>query len=345
MERRRSDKYLVTEQPGMRMLLIGLAISFLAGYIAKTLLSPARVAAHIEKAASHIHKDIKVTFQSAQVSLSDGILPRFSVVINNAQMESTQACWMAPLLQVDELRLPLSFWGLITGTSLIKNIEAENVSLTFRGSLKDCTHQTELEKNEKPSAAPLVRLSPNEKAEKYKNAISELSIRSFKILLNEYPQYPSELMDFMVKVKSFEPQVIEVTAKTHLIRDEQVGDYLSHANLFVEYKDSPEQQVQSHFFGNWREGHYSMIANYTIADHRLNVETDLRHIPLSQVLALLQKYNLISKELTSKQVWVSAQAHMTTDIQKIKSAPLEVRNALVEGDLGEMHSEQIAFLS
>ncbi|HEX7673506.1 MAG TPA: hypothetical protein VF412_05015 [Bdellovibrio sp.] len=346
MDRRlRSDKYLVTEQPGMRVLIIGLILSFFIGYIVKSVLSPSRVSAQIEKAAGHIHKDIKVRFDDAQVSLSDGILPRFSVVIKNAEMESDQACWMSPILQIDELRLPISIWGLVTGHSLIKAVEADNVTLTLRGNIKDCERKQEEAKEEKPAPAPLVTLSQNQQAEKYQNAVNELSIRDFKIVLNEYPQYPSELLDFVVKVKSFEPKVIEVTAKTHLLKDESVGDYLSHANLFIEYKESPEQQVQSHFFGNWREGHYSMIANYTIADHLLNIETDLKHIPLSQVLSLLQKYNLVSKDLNGKQVWISANARMTADAQKLREAPLEVKNFLVEGDLGEMYSEQITFTS
>lgn len=346
MDRRRlSDKNLVTEQPGMRFLIIGLALSFFLGYITKSMFSPARVAARIEKAASHIHKDIKVTFENAQISLSNGILPRFSVVITKAQLESNQACWMAPLLTIDELRLPISIWGVLTGTSVIQKVETDNVVLTLRGNLKDCEKKDEAEKHEVATSAPMVSLSPNEQARQQRNAVSELTIQNLKILLNEYPQYPAEFLNFAIKVKSFEPKVIEITAKTHLLRDEQYGDYLSHANLFIEYKESPEPQVQSHFFGNWREGHYSMIGNYTIADHLLNIETDLKHIPLSQVLSLMQKYNLASKDLNGKQVWISANGRMTADVRKIKEAPLEVRNFQVEGDLGEMSSEQITFTS
>lgn len=346
MDRRlRSDKHLVTEQPGTRILVIGLAISFFLGYTLKSVLSPARVAARIEKAASHIHKDIKVSFESAQVSLADGILPRFSVVITKAQMESTQACWMAPILEIDELRLPVSFWGIVTGTSLVKKIEADNVQLTLRGNLKDCNQAEQNAQNASEQAAPTpaVSLSPNEQAQKYRNAVNELSIQNFKIVLNEYPQYPTEFMNFAVKVKSYEPKIIEVTAKTHLLRDELVGDYLSHANLFIEYKESPEKHVQAHFFGNWREGHYSMIGNYTIDDHLLNVETDLKHIPLSQVLSLMQKYDLVSKDLNGKQVWISANSRMTADVRKIREAPVEVKNFRVEGELGELYSEQITF--
>ncbi len=96
MDRRhRSDKYLISEQPGMKILLTGLILAFLIGYTTKSLLSPARIKSQLEKAASHIHKDIKVSFDSAELSLADGILPRFAVVIKQVRMESDQACWMS----------------------------------------------------------------------------------------------------------------------------------------------------------------------------------------------------------------------------------------------------------
>lgn len=348
MDRRlRSDKYLISEQPGMKILITGLVLAFFIGFTLKSMLSPSRVATQIEKAASHIHKDVRVTFEKAQVSLTDGFFPRFSVVINNVRMESSQACWLSPVLEVDEMRLPVSIWGLITGTSPIKNIEAENVKLTLRGSPADCDKekQAQADSNQEKLSAPLVTLSPSEQADKYRNAVRGIAISRFKIISSQYPQYPSEFLSFVAQVKSFEPKVIEVTAKTNLLKDEQVGDYLSHANLFLQYKESPEQTVQAHFFGNFREGHYSMIANYTLADHLLNVETDLKHIPLSQILSLMQKYGLASKDLNGKQVWVSAKARMTGDGEKIREAPLEVKEFRVEGDLGEMYVEQASFTS
>ncbi|UYL07822.1 hypothetical protein B9G69_012275 [Bdellovibrio sp. SKB1291214] len=349
MDRRhRSDKYLISEQPGMKILLTGLILAFLIGYTTKSLLSPARIKSQLEKAASHIHKDIKVSFDSAELSLADGILPRFAVVIKQVRMESDQACWMSPVLEIDEMRLPVSVWGLITRNSPIKTVDADNMKLTLRGTVDAC----EKEKNalqdstgREKEPSPLVTLSPSEQADKYRNDIRGLNIQSFKIISAQYPQYPSELLNFRAYVKSFEPRVVEVHAKTNFLKDDTVGDYLSHANLFLEYKEVPEQSLQAHFFGNWREGHYSVIAHYSLADHLLNVETDMKHIPLSQVLQVLQKYDLVSKDLNGKQVWVSAKARMTGEAEKLKSAPLEVKDFRIEGDLGEMSVDQASFTS
>lgn len=329
----------------------GLLISFFLGFTAKSLLSPARVSAQVEKAASHIHKDVKVHFSKAQVSFSDGILPRFSVIISDVHMESELKCWGAPVLDVDELRLPISIIGLLRGHGPIPKIEVNTLKLVLREDIEDCqkapskgTFMASPAGGSKAAAAPsvpVVSLSPNEQSEKYSNDIRGLYIQKLQISSQKYPQYFSEFFSFSAKVKSFEPKVIEVTAKTNLLKDNQVGDYLSHANLFIQYKESPEKSVQAHFFGNWREGHYSLIANYILAEQQLTVESDLKHIPLSQILAILQKYDLASKNLNGRQVWISAKARIAGTVESIKKSPMELKDLELEGDIGELSVDRI----
>lgn len=339
--RRLSDRHLIAEQPGMTILLTGLILAFFLGYTTKSLLSPSRIAARIEKAASHIHKDVKVSFSSAQLSLSNGILPRFAVIISDVKMEAAEACWGSPMMEIDELRLPLSLLSLLRGGPPVRTIEANTLALTLRSDPTPCSPPESELTNAVPVSRPAVTLSPSEQSNKYRNDIRGVFIRTLRISSEKHPQYSTELMNFAVKVKSFEPKVIEVTAKSHLLKDRQVGDYLSHANLYLQYKESPEAAVQAHFFGNWREGHYSVIANYNLGDQLLAMETDLKHIPLSQILAILQKYDLASKDLNGRQVWLSAKARFSAPLDEVRTSPLEVRDLKMEGDLGEMYVERI----
>ncbi len=349
---RDSDRYLIAELPGMAVLLSGLILAFFIGYTTKSVFSTQRVTAKIQKAASHIHKDVRAQFSSAALVLSEGILPRFSVVISDVKLETDQVCWLAPKMEIDRLRLPLSVWAVLTGKSPVQKVVADNVQLTLRADGSACPGQKNPVTIENELAAPTtkippaqVTLSPLEQSEKYGNAVRAISIKKLNIVHTNYPQYATDLLDFDVRVRSFEPKVVEVRAKTHLLKDEQVGDYLSHANIYLEYRESPEATLQTHFFGNWREGHYSMIANYAIYDRMLTMEGDLRHIPLSQVLKLLKKYQLVSHDLTSKQAWVSTKARLVADIDRLKDSPFEVTGFQIEGDVGELDIDRIAFSS
>lgn len=340
------DRYLIAEQPGMAVFLTGLLFSFFCGFTFKSYFSAARVFTQVERAASHIHKGVKVQFSSAQLSLADGIWPRLAVIISDVRMESENKCWAAPVLDVDELSLPLSMWRLLRHESPVLAIEANAVTLNLREALQDCgstdnAAKLETAKDTKAPVAAAVVLSPSEKEIKYQNDLRSLTVNDFKIVTEKYPHFSSELMQFTVSVKSFEPKVVEIRAKTHLLKDQQVGDYLSHANLFVQYQESPQIKVQSHFFGNWREGHYSLIANYTVEDQRLALEADLKHIPLSQILLLMKKYNFAAQDLNGRQAWISTKATMVSEVSQLRQSPLEIRDLRLEGDLGELKSDQI----
>lgn len=340
-----SDRHLIAEQPGMALLLTGLAIAIFIGFTVKSVLSPARVTAQIEKAASHIHKDVKVQFEKAEFSLSDGILPQMAVLITNIKMESEQICWGSPYLEIDQLRLPVSIVSALRGQGALRDIQANIVKLTLRQDFRTCPQFSEDDENvagSKPEKkTPLVTLSPPEEQQRYQNDIRSIKIGKFSVAARQYPQYNPELLNFNVKVLSYNPRVIELTAKSHLMKDEDFGDYMSHANLYMRYKESPERSLQTHFFGNWREGHYSVIANYTMDENLLAVETDLKHIPLSQILRLLQKYNLASKELNGRQVWISSKARVVAPVDELRSSPMEVRDLRLEGDLGDMRVDTI----
>lgn len=341
MAKRRSQKFLVTDQPGMRILVSGLILSFFLGYVVKSLLSPTRVATQISKAANQINKNVSVKFGSAYFSFSDGILPRLAVVISNVRMESDQVCWASPVLEVNELRLPLSLFNIFRGKSVIRQIEADTARITLREKFEKCSESVE----DNAESKPLVSLSPSEQAKKYRDDVSSIYVQNLSVVAEKYSRLSSNFMGFSIKVKSFEPKIIEITAKTHLLKDAQVGDYLSYANLFMQYKESPQPSIQTHFFGNWREGHYSLIGSYILDEHVLSIETDLKHIPLSQVLDLLHKYNLASASYNPRQIWISTKAQLKGPVENILNSHLEIKDVFLEGELGELAVNNISVSS
>lgn len=336
----KSDQFLISEQPGKIIFFAGLIFSFLCGYTIKSYFSPTRIYSQIERAASNIHRDVKVQFDSAELSFSDGVFPQFAIIIKNIQMESEKSCWGQPLLEIDELRLPLSIVGFFKERRLLREIEVNKMMLTIREAVEDCG---EVQSPQVLKVAPAVQLTPLVEESSYQNYIQSVSVADLQVNAIKYPQFSSQLKRLTARVKSNEPKVIELRASTHLFKDLRVGDYLSHANLFVEYRESPQVKIQSHFFGNWREGHYSLIANYTLDEKLVELEADLKHIPLSQILNILQNYGLVSKELNGKKAWISTRARWVAPFEKLRQSPLEIRQIQLEGDMGEFNAENLVF--
>lgn len=344
----KSDRYLVTEQPGMFVLFVGLAVSFLVGFTVKSLLNPQRVAAKISEAASHIHQDVKVEFKSAEVSLRYSIFPRFAVVIKEIKMSSSNPCWGAPSIKIDELRLPLSLRGLFTGGSVVEVIHADHIDLHLRTDPIKCSDQSQnlVVQATNSNTSPNVVMDQSDREKRYKNEIRSIFFQSIQIHSDVYPQYNSELKEFKIDVKSLEPRVIVLTAKTALLKEVKSYDPRTYTNLLLEYSEFPEPALKAHIFGNWREGHYSLIANYTFLDSLIGVEADVKYIPLGRVLDVLNQHGIAKTQaMTMRNAWFSGKLRVNSPLEKIQQAPISLKDFKVEGDIGQFSSEDIVIKS
>jgi hypothetical protein len=341
------EKHLIAEQPGRAVIFLGVLLALTLGLIVRGLISPNKVKSHVASAASRIHKDLKVEFETASVSLSRGLLPRFAVVIGNVRMESQNPCWMTPLLTADEIRLPLSFWALLRGENPVTQVGAGKVRVHLRTDLKDCHESTSAPTTPGPAPAAVadVPKAPQFvtlKDKKIKTIASTPQPQVQAISIDELTVIsptlaaPLELSTFVVRLKSNSPKVIEMTAKTHLIKDDQFGDYLSHASVWAEYTEFPKTHLLGRITGNWREGSYQVKASYFLKEEELSSELDLKHVPLSQVSQVLKKFNLLKSEMSARQVWVSVNAQMNGSPSNLKTAQMHLKDLRLDGDLGDI---------
>ncbi len=333
------DKNLIAEQPGRIVFFSGLLVAVVLGLILRGLISPNKVKTLIEGAASRMHKDMLVEFDSAQISLSHGLLPRFAVVITKIKMESNNECWMKPELTADEIRLPLSFWAMIQGENPITQIEAGQVRVDLRSAYKNCeTSSASQQKVEATKIKQFVTLKEGAGPVKGSQATSEVRailIDQLKVFAPNLAE-PVDLNSFAIRLKSNSPRVVEMTARTHLMKDDQVGDYLSHATVWGEYSAFPQATLQTRISGNWREGSYHLKMKYEMKEEELSSELDLKHIPLSQVFQILKKFKWLKEDLNGRQVWVSLNAQSSVTKSNLKTANMQVKDLRLEGDLGDL---------
>lgn len=343
------DKNLIAEQPGRFVLFSGVLIAVVLGLVIRGLIAPNKVKSMVESAASRMHKDVQVDFESAQISLARGLLPRFAVIITKVKMESDNECWMQPELTADEIRLPLSFWSLIQGENPVTQVEAGQVKVNLRSLYKNCEKSTEEKKNETPQIKRFVTLKDSASAPKGGPSSSTPQVRAIlidqlKILAPNLAE-PVDLNSFAIRLKSNSPRVVEMTAKTHLMRDEMVGDYLSHATVWGEYSEFPRATLQGRLSGNWREGSYQIKASYGMKEEELATELDLKHIPLSQVFQVMRKFQWLKEDLNGRQVWVSLNAQSTIAKSNFKTAQMQMKDVRLEGDLGDLKVDEVRVTS
>jgi hypothetical protein len=341
------EKNLISEQPGRFVLFSGVLLAVTLGLILRGLTAPNKVKAMVESAASRIHKDVEVEFEGAQISLSRGLFPRFAVVITKVKMESGNDCWMQPQLIANEIRLPLSIWAIMQGENPITQVQGDQVEINLRSQYKNCEERPAEQKVEIPKIKQFVTLkkgSASTTSTQSSPQVNAILIDQLKISAPSMAE-PLELNSFAIRLKSNSPRVVEMNAKTHLMRDDQVGDYLAHATVWGEYSEFPRNTLQTRISGNWREGSYNLNANYSMKEEELTTEMDLKHIPLSQVFQILKKFQWLKEDLNGRQVWVSLNAQGAISKSNFKAAHMQLKDLRLEGDLGDLNIESAQVVS
>ncbi|MFP5519004.1 MAG: hypothetical protein ACLGGX_03825 [Bdellovibrionia bacterium] len=339
------DSTLITEQPAFAIILSGLVFSFFIGFAFKSYFSPARIEAKIREAASHIHRDAEIKFASSEISLSRWGLPKLEVVVRQIEIRSENECWMKPEILLDELRLPLSVRNLFSGKDPIKSIELGQLTINLRSERKECLATV-------ASSAEVANKSPVQVEKKISTSSnrqgSELSLLAIrKIQINYLPQkrYYTEFDNLKLRVLSHNPLKLQLDSKTAFLKNEMLGDYLSNSKVHLEYNESPERSLLVHFFGNFREGYYSLIGRILLEDNSATLEGELKHIPLGAVLSLMQKYGSTPQSLNANNLWLSLKGQGAVNTQNLEQSSISFSEVSIEGDLLELKSENLNFSS
>ncbi len=346
LRRKKTESELVTDQPGFTVFIIGTVMALVCGLLFRGFFSSDKIRGQVADAASRVHKNLKIDFASAELSLSKNSLPRIAVIIRDISMISNERCWMSPELKIDEILLPISLKNLISGQAAINEIIAGKVELKLNGEWKFCQADENVGKQAlaPESTQKFVSLvqTGSTMSGQVSQDIHELKIDEFKLTHNSFGDIPTSLSNVVLSLKSTQPKVVLLKAQSYFFNEIQQRDYSSKAEINIEYNEFPERKLQTHVLGQFREGHFTIQMQNRLEDGQYNVELDLRHLPLSKIFSTLQGFGLM-KELNPKQAWLSLKGRSRGFLDKIQSENFEIKDLKLEGDIGELNTELIEF--
>lgn len=338
---------LVTDQPGFAIFIVGITVAFVAGLFFRGFFSPQKIRDQLVLASTNIHKNMKFDFGSAELSLSKNGFPRIAVIVKDIRMTSSEPCWMAPEVNVDEVVLPISMKNWLIGQSPISKVALGKMELKLVGEWKFCQPQETSGANAAENKAPkksvaLVNTAEKSSEQQTANPITELSIDEIKLLHKNLQNIPSLLTNVQIVLKSVQPKIILLQAESYFLNESQQRDYASHGEIHIEYNEFPEKKLQTHILGQFREGHFTVQMQNRLDEGQYNLELDLRHLPLSKIVSTLRGFG-ISSEINPKQTWLSLKGKSRGFIDKIQTETFEVKDFKLEGDVGVVSTELIEF--
>lgn len=346
LKKKKESSDLVTDQPGSLVFIAGICIAIVFGLLFRGVFSSEKVKEQITIASLQIHKDLKVDFESANLSLSSHGLPRIAVIIKNITMSSENSCWMKPQVKIDQITLPISLKSLLFGKAGIEEVQIGKMQLKINGELKNCYSEVDAK-----VATPVgitnqkaVSLVQNEvaAAAQISTDVRTVRIDEFKINHDKLNDIPSIITDVSISLKSDKPKIILLKAQSYFYNENQQRDYSSRAELNIEYSEFPEKKLQTHVFGQFREGHFTIQMQNRLDESQYNVEIDFRHLPLSKIFSTLQRFGLLL-DINPRQAWLSLKGRSRGFIDKISTESFEIRDLKLEGDVGELSTELVEF--
>ncbi|MBX2996852.1 MAG: hypothetical protein KF681_18680 [Bdellovibrionaceae bacterium] len=340
------SRSLVAEQPGLVWTLVGVFTAVFVGLAFRATFAPEKITALVERAASQVHKDIKITFDRAYLSLSDGLFPELTVVVENVKATVDRPCEMSPQLSVDEVRLPLEMMELVRGRVRLATVEVGHGDLVLKDIPESCKRKPASELSEENTAdlpSPQ-RNDPgteelNVAAEK-RNPVEHVLIRSIRV------QSPNERFSGLelrrVRVNA-RPDTKTVNARGTLIlpTESLAGDYGSSADFTLDYKGSPQPELELRAQGTWREGLYRLKAKGDPATKKAEIDFAAEHLPLSPLVTLLHRESVVSSDLSGKQAWISFKMRTEGPVMVGPEMPAVIEGLKLEGDLGEVEADRI----
>ncbi len=335
----------VSEQPGLGLSLIGLFLAFFMGLSIRAITAPERIHDLVQQATDSVHKDIQIHFNSASFSLSQGIFPDLSVVIEGVEIESEKSCWFTPLAEIHQIRLPLSLKHLLKGQILIHEVIADEINLSLRSELKPCSEISPkagrapvgglglVDSNPRASTIESVKAKATQTVVsslenvKRENPIDHFQVGVLKIHYLPIAFTSAEINNFNAELKNPAPKLIEMTGTLQAS---------SPAQIKISYQEGEQASLKTLIEGQWREGDYKLLADLDLKSQSLRFESDVHHLPLSQVIPVLKKYRLMQSEFNGRQAWLSGHLQTSGPLDKILKNPTYLTDIKLEGDLGEV---------
>lgn len=348
-------KELVAEQPGFFFSILGLVIALFFGLAVRALIAPEKVREKIIHASTRVHSDLQFEIGEAYISLADGILPELAVVIRNIKMTSEKACWMRPQADIEEIKLPLSFFNLLQGKVFVHELIATEAALSLRSAPVPCAKEAPgFEASERSTTEEASTINAGAVTRSVAQAIERAviknqtnknvidSVRVKKLIVSYLPVAFTSFELDNLSVKASAEKDFELSSLLKLGGGTLTGDYSSQAQLKINYKPSSGSAIwQSELRGLLREGHYDIFSSYDPSSQLVDLNLDVKHLPLSQIFPIMQKYKVFTSELNGKRMWLSLKAKASGKAQELKNAPVSISEFRVEGDLGEIYTKEI----
>ena len=286
----------VIDQPGVRVAVIGLTLSFFLGFALRAQISDARIQSYLDRAVSRLQSDFYVDYEHAKINLSKWGLPFPVLEVQRIRLSPKSSVCQSSQIYVDELEVPISLAVLLGLTDSFPKIRLQEVELRFSDSSDKCIFQTK--KTEPVSATTHGAEGVSEShanavfAKSTRAELKEVYIEQLRLIYARKPEQPVLLKQLNVDLKYSEHRLAEVSIRSKLnaLKDSRSDFYLINANLFLNVKANSEKDIDSviNLEGKLLDGDIRIFAHNISGEQKVAFEVSVDKVSGKALLPFIE---------------------------------------------------------
>lgn len=255
-------KRAVVDQPGFKVIVLGLVLSIILGLSIKSQISPRRIKARLDKAISRLQPDLKIDFNSVQIKLSDWGWPQPYLEVHDVRVSPVKTICEESQIFVETLSFPLSWNLLFDSKKVIKSLRISQLEIRL-SELKNCfTASTAESVTESVLQHELIQVFTAPNAEQ----LQELKIDRIKILSKDNYQMPLYLQAAVIDFTYANQMLSKIALKAQTVfyndNQKQLFKIKSDLNLIFEKQNDHEVSIQGQLNGKLIDRDYKVQFNY-----------------------------------------------------------------------------------
>lgn len=289
----------VIDQPGSRIVMIGLICSVGLGLLLKSQIAPARVEAQLVKAVSRLEKDFVVDFEEAHVNLSNWGLPWPRLEINRVRLSpKTNVCQSSQIF-IEQIEVPISWNAIFSVQNAVTSVRAHQVEMRL-GNLSQCLNETQ--RMTKAAEGVATNLSSNAVQsnagaatifQRRTNAqLKEIYIDQLKIILKDQSQQPVVLRQLGLKLHYQDGLLdqIYIASRIFALNDAKADVFYLVGDITGAIKASQNNAIEAEMSLNGRmlDGHIQLFAQYNSLVNKASYNVSTKRVSAKAFLPLLK---------------------------------------------------------
>jgi hypothetical protein len=346
-KRKAKEKNLVTDQPGNFVLFLGIFVSLILGFALRSFTQSKFLNEAVKEATKNIGSEWDVSYDEVRIYLGDGWLPAIGLEIDNLVLKSNSDCYLRPKAIIENTKIPVSFVELLLHQNPFVEVKVKKINVEFSHSKPVCNrkqNKAEIAKAILPQKNRISLVDKVDSEERKPNQqlkVIKIDNIGIRFLDNSVPDFA--LNDLFIENKSDKPKILVLKTKIDLAPFFRANSSEVKTELNAEYSEFPERVIKVSVLGGLREGHFSLSLLNRIDDKKYQLQTEVKNIPIQKLIEV--PYFNIKKEFVVKSGWISFSGYSEGDDYNWESSRLEFKRIKLDGEFGDITSEEIVFPS